>query len=59
VAVQQPISTHWDRIVKFLDSLMDRLHKNFVSYPIQMFVVYTPNVQHSICKFRPRQLTVT
>ncbi|TKV93854.1 hypothetical protein SEVIR_9G256700v4 [Setaria viridis] len=30
VAVQQPISTHWDRIVKFLDSLMDRLHKNFV-----------------------------
>ncbi|RLN39212.1 hypothetical protein C2845_PM01G44460 [Panicum miliaceum] len=29
VAVQQPISTHWDRIVKFLDSLMDRLHKNF------------------------------
>ncbi|XP_066385776.1 protein OPAQUE1-like isoform X7 [Miscanthus floridulus] len=30
VALQQPISTHWDRIVKFLDSLMDRLHKNFV-----------------------------
>ncbi|KAF8723303.1 hypothetical protein HU200_021824 [Digitaria exilis] len=30
VATQQPISTHWDRIVKFLDSLMDRLHKDFV-----------------------------
>ncbi|XP_066375034.1 protein OPAQUE1-like isoform X2 [Miscanthus floridulus] len=30
VALQQPISSHWDRIVKFLDSLMDRLHKNFV-----------------------------
>ncbi|XP_071684823.1 protein OPAQUE1 isoform X4 [Lolium perenne] len=30
VTLQQPISAHWDRIVKFLDSLMDRLHKNFV-----------------------------
>ncbi|KAL6642959.1 hypothetical protein ACP70R_021140 [Stipagrostis hirtigluma subsp. patula] len=30
VTFQQPISTHWDRIVKFLDSLMDRLHTNFV-----------------------------
>ncbi|KAK3153627.1 hypothetical protein QOZ80_2BG0178570 [Eleusine coracana subsp. coracana] len=30
VTLQQPISTHWDRIVKFLDSLMDRLLKNFV-----------------------------
>ncbi|KAL6883729.1 hypothetical protein ACP4OV_011143 [Aristida adscensionis] len=30
VSLQQPISTHWDRIIKFLDSLMDRLHKNFV-----------------------------
>nr|CAD1838020.1 unnamed protein product [Ananas comosus var. bracteatus] len=29
-SVQQPLSTHWDRIIKFLDSLMDRLHKNFV-----------------------------
>uniref|UniRef100_A0A0D9XJC5 Myosin motor domain-containing protein n=1 Tax=Leersia perrieri TaxID=77586 RepID=A0A0D9XJC5_9ORYZ len=31
VALQQPISAHWDRIVKFLDSLMDRLHKNFLA----------------------------
>uniref|UniRef100_A0A0D3HDA4 Myosin motor domain-containing protein n=1 Tax=Oryza barthii TaxID=65489 RepID=A0A0D3HDA4_9ORYZ len=30
VTLQQPISAHWDRIIKFLDSLMDRLHKNFV-----------------------------
>nr|XP_019710669.1 protein OPAQUE1-like [Elaeis guineensis] len=28
--VQQPISSHWDRIIKFLDSFMDRLHKNYV-----------------------------
>jgi myosin-5 len=41
VAIQQPISTHWDRIVKFLDSLMDRLHKNFVSYSMQMIGVYS------------------
>jgi len=49
VALQQPISTHWDRIVKFLDSLMDRLHKNFVSYSIQ-------TCKHSISKFHWWQL---
>ncbi|KAF2913443.1 hypothetical protein DAI22_10g084800 [Oryza sativa Japonica Group] len=31
VTLQQPISAHWDRIIKFLDSLMDRLHKNFLA----------------------------
>ncbi|PKA62171.1 DNA topoisomerase III [Apostasia shenzhenica] len=27
---QQPLSNHWDRIIKFLDSLKDRLQKNYV-----------------------------
>ncbi|KAG0499464.1 hypothetical protein HPP92_004155 [Vanilla planifolia] len=27
---QQPLSNHWDRIIKFLDSLMNRLQKNYV-----------------------------
>ncbi|ONK75079.1 uncharacterized protein A4U43_C03F13100 [Asparagus officinalis] len=29
-AVQQPLTNHWDHIIKFLDSFMDRLHKNYV-----------------------------
>ncbi|KAH7656520.1 Myosin ATPase protein [Dioscorea alata] len=29
-APQQPLSTHWDRIINFLDSLMERLQKNHV-----------------------------
>ncbi|CAL9171600.1 unnamed protein product [Musa hybrid cultivar] len=27
---QPPLNTHWDRIVRFLDALMDRLRENFV-----------------------------
>ncbi|XP_072981787.1 protein OPAQUE1-like [Typha latifolia] len=27
---QRPLSTHWDRIIKFLDSLMEQLRKNYV-----------------------------
>ncbi|URD93545.1 DIL domain [Musa troglodytarum] len=27
---QPPLNTHWDRIVRFLDTLMDRLRENFV-----------------------------
>ncbi|XP_020107085.1 protein OPAQUE1-like isoform X2 [Ananas comosus] len=27
---QQPLNTHWDSIIRFLDSLMDRLRQNYV-----------------------------
>ncbi|XP_038985415.1 protein OPAQUE1 isoform X2 [Phoenix dactylifera] len=28
--LQQPLSSHWDSIIRFLDSLMDRLRQNYV-----------------------------
>lgn len=29
---QPPLSIHWDSIIRFLDTLMDRLRENFVSF---------------------------